>query len=215
MHIELRAIQRDLGITTILVTHDQVEAMTMSDRIAVMQKGRIVQIDTPYEAYERPHSPFASAFLGKTNAFAGAVQTRNDRCCNVQVKDTLLHVPHEDRSLGNDVNVYIRPEKIRLTEAGRGRLNGRIRLRVFLGNAHGVTVMVHAFYDGPGLLAAVHGSAALGGAKSLVEWRYFDLEAQLYGDAIIPRNGRIDVPQGPGLGIEPDQDVIRDYRFKP
>ncbi|KKX66495.1 mandelate racemase/muconate lactonizing enzyme family protein [Pseudomonas putida] len=84
-----------------------------------------------------------------------------------------------------------------------------------LANAHGVTVMVHAFYDGPGLLAAVHGSAALGGAKSLVEWRYFDLEAQLYGEAIIPRNGRIDVPQGPGLGIEPDQDVIRDYRFKP
>ncbi|VVN66877.1 ABC transporter ATP-binding protein [Pseudomonas fluorescens] len=134
MHIELRAIQRDLGITTILVTHDQVEAMTMSDRIAVMQKGRIVQIDTPYEAYERPHSPFASAFLGKTNAFAGAVQTRNARCCNVQVKDTLLHVPHEDRSLGNDVNVYIRPEKIRLAQAGTGRLHGRVRLRVFLGN---------------------------------------------------------------------------------
>jgi putative spermidine/putrescine transport system ATP-binding protein len=108
--------------------------MTMSDRIAVMQKGRIVQIDTPYEAYERPHSPFASAFLGKTNAFAGAVQTRNARCCNVQVKDTLLHVPHEDRSLGNDVNVYIRPEKIRLAQAGMGRLHGRIRLRVFLGN---------------------------------------------------------------------------------
>lgn len=134
MHIELRAIQRDLGITTILVTHDQVEAMTMSDRIAVMQKGRIVQIDTPFEAYERPHSPFASAFLGKTNAFAGAVQTRNARCCNVQVRDTLLHVPHEDRAMGNDVNVYIRPEKIRLTDAGSGRLNGRIRLRVFLGN---------------------------------------------------------------------------------
>ncbi|HEX7913068.1 MAG TPA: mandelate racemase/muconate lactonizing enzyme family protein [Paraburkholderia sp.] len=83
-----------------------------------------------------------------------------------------------------------------------------------LANAHNVTVMVHTFYDGPGLLAAVHASAALGGAKSLVEWRYFDLEAQLYGDAIIPRNGRIGVPQGPGLGIEPNQDVIRDYRIK-
>ena len=134
MHIELRAIQRELGITTILVTHDQVEAMTMSDRIAVMQKGRIVQIDTPYEAYERPHSPFASAFLGKTNAFAGAVQLRNDRCCHVQVQDTLMHVPHEDRALGNDVNVYIRPEKIRLVAVGSGRLAGRVRLRVFLGN---------------------------------------------------------------------------------
>lgn len=134
MHIELRAIQRELGITTILVTHDQVEAMTMSDRIAVMQRGRIVQIDTPYEAYERPHSPFASAFLGKTNAFAGAVTTRNARCCHVQVRDTTLQVPHEDRMLGHDVNVYIRPEKIRLTAAGAGRVDGQVRMRVFLGN---------------------------------------------------------------------------------
>lgn len=82
-----------------------------------------------------------------------------------------------------------------------------------LANAHNTTVMVHAFYDGPGLLASVHASAALGGPSALVEWRYFDLEAQLYGDAIIPRNRAITVPQGPGLGMEPDQDVIRDYRM--
>jgi L-alanine-DL-glutamate epimerase-like enolase superfamily enzyme len=81
-----------------------------------------------------------------------------------------------------------------------------------MAGVHNVTVMVHTFYDGPGLLASVHASAALGGAKALVEWRYFDLEAQLYGDAIVPRNGRIGVPQGPGLGIEPNPDVIRDYR---
>jgi L-alanine-DL-glutamate epimerase-like enolase superfamily enzyme len=83
-----------------------------------------------------------------------------------------------------------------------------------LANANNVAVMVHTFYDGPGLLASVHASAALGGSKALVEWRYFDLEAQLYGDAIIPRNGRIGVPQGPGLGIEPAPDVIRDYRLE-
>jgi L-alanine-DL-glutamate epimerase-like enolase superfamily enzyme len=82
-----------------------------------------------------------------------------------------------------------------------------------LANAHNTSVMVHTFYDGPGLLASVHASAALGGADSLVEWRYFDLEAQLYGDAIIPKNGAIAVPQGLGLGIEPNRDVIRDYRL--
>ncbi len=82
-----------------------------------------------------------------------------------------------------------------------------------LANAHNTTVMVHTFYDGPGLLASVHASAALGGAKSIVEWRYFDMEAQLYGDAIIPKNGAITVPQAPGLGIEPDLNVIRDYRL--
>jgi L-alanine-DL-glutamate epimerase-like enolase superfamily enzyme len=82
-----------------------------------------------------------------------------------------------------------------------------------LAAAHNVAVMVHTFYDGPGLLASVHTSAALGGAKALIEWRYFDLEAQLYGDAIVPRDGRIAVPQGPGLGIEPNPDVLRDYRL--
>jgi L-alanine-DL-glutamate epimerase-like enolase superfamily enzyme len=82
-----------------------------------------------------------------------------------------------------------------------------------LANAHNTTVMVHTFYDGPGLLASVHASAALGGARSIVEWRYFDLEAQLYGDAIIPKQGRLTVPQGPGLGLEPNPDVIRDYQI--
>ena len=81
-----------------------------------------------------------------------------------------------------------------------------------LAAAHNVTVMVHTFYDGPGLLASVHASAALGGAGALVEWRYFDLEAQLYGDAIIPKNGAFAVPQGPGLGLEPSAEVIRDYQ---
>jgi L-alanine-DL-glutamate epimerase-like enolase superfamily enzyme len=80
-----------------------------------------------------------------------------------------------------------------------------------LAAAHNATVMVHTFYDGPGLLASVHASAALGGGKSLVEWRFFDLAAQLYGDAIVPKEGHIAVPQGPGLGLEANLDVIRDY----
>lgn len=94
------------------------------------------------------------------------------------------------------------------------KMGGITELRkVFaLAEAHNTTVMVHTFYDGPGLLASVHASAALGGPDALVEWRFFDLEAQLYGDAIIPKNGAIALPQGPGLGIEPDPDVIRDYR---
>jgi L-alanine-DL-glutamate epimerase-like enolase superfamily enzyme len=72
-----------------------------------------------------------------------------------------------------------------------------------LANANNTTVMVDTFYDGPGLLAAVHASAALGGPGAMVEWRYFDLEAQLYGDDIIPNNGAIAVPQSAGLGLEP------------
>jgi putative spermidine/putrescine transport system ATP-binding protein len=134
MHIELRAIQRHLGITTILVTHDQVEALTMSDRIAVMHGGRIVQIGSPFEAYERPESAFASSFLGKINAIAGQVLRKNDRCCEVQLGDTVAHVPHEGRHVGSSVHVYVRPEKVRLQPAGNGGLTGTVKTRLFLGS---------------------------------------------------------------------------------
>jgi len=135
MHVELRGIQRHLGITTILVTHDQVEAMTMSDRIAVMHGGRIVQLATPYEAYERPESAFASSFLGKTNVLKGVVEARNMRCCEVRVGDSLLHVPHQEKPLAREVNVYVRPEKVKLAPASAAKgIPATIRTRLFLGN---------------------------------------------------------------------------------
>jgi L-alanine-DL-glutamate epimerase-like enolase superfamily enzyme len=80
--------------------------------------------------------------------------------------------------------------------------------------ADGVTVVPHTFYHGPGLLAAVHAVAALGAAGSMVEWRYTDLQARPYGDAVRPGNGRITVPQGPGLGADPDPEVLRRYLIR-
>ena len=76
---------------------------------------------------------------------------------------------------------------------------------------HNTAVMPHSFYDGPGLLAAIHASAALANADTMIEWRYFDLEAQLYDGRVAPKRGRISVPQGPGLGIDPDPEIIRAY----
>src|SRR5258708_18626381 len=73
MQIELRQIQRTIGTTTILVTHDQNEAMSLSDRIVVMSQGKIEQIGTPQDTYERPASAFVSQFLGKTNDFAATI----------------------------------------------------------------------------------------------------------------------------------------------
>ena len=81
-----------------------------------------------------------------------------------------------------------------------------------LAAAHNIAVMPHSFYDGPGLLAAIHVTAALGTADSMIEWRRFDVEAQIYGGALVPMHGRISVPQGPGLGIEPDPKVIRTHQ---
>jgi len=77
--------------------------------------------------------------------------------------------------------------------------------------ARGVTVMPHTFYHGPGLLAAIHVTAALGTAESLIEWRLSDLDAWVYGKALVPEAGRIPVPQGPGLGIDPDLAALRSY----
>jgi L-alanine-DL-glutamate epimerase-like enolase superfamily enzyme len=78
--------------------------------------------------------------------------------------------------------------------------------------ARGATVMPHTFYHGPGLLAAVHVTAALGAGDAMIEWRHSSLEAWVYGAAFKPEHGRIQVPQGPGLGIDPDPDVLRGFR---
>src|SRR6266446_2859358 len=83
-----------------------------------------------------------------------------------------------------------------------------------LAAVHNIPVMPHSFYDGPGLLAAIHATAALGTADSMIEWRWFDLEAKIYRGKLSPQAVRISVPQGPGLGIDPDPDVIRTYRWK-
>jgi len=143
MHVELRAIQKQLGITTILVTHDQIEAMTMSDRIAVMHGGRIVQVSSPFDAYERPMSPFASSFLGKTNCIAAQITARHASCCQVQLAGLDVRIPHEEHQYPDDINVYIRPEKIRLVSAAESRVSGVVRSRMFLGSHWSVEV------DGP------------------------------------------------------------------
>lgn len=81
-----------------------------------------------------------------------------------------------------------------------------------LAAAHNVPVMTHSFYAGPGMLAALQVTAALGGPDSMIEWRWFELEASIYGDAFTARDGWVTVPQGPGLGLDPDPGVIRTYR---
>jgi putative spermidine/putrescine transport system ATP-binding protein len=127
MQFELRRLQRELAITTVMVTHDQNEAMAMSDRIAVMRSGRIVQVDTPQSAYEHPADDFASNFLGKSNNVAG------------QARNGVIDLPGDVRiqahtNLDGAVLCSVRPEKLRVTDAGYGKLTGTIRSRMFLGN---------------------------------------------------------------------------------
>jgi putative spermidine/putrescine transport system ATP-binding protein len=119
MQIELREIHKAVGATTILVTHDQAEAMALSDRMFVMNQGRIEQAGTPSEIYERPIGSFVATFLGKTNILP-ACRGPNG---------TIAYVTE-----GVNVSVSIRPERITFVDAAVGRLRGRVSTRVFQGN---------------------------------------------------------------------------------
>jgi putative spermidine/putrescine transport system ATP-binding protein len=127
MQIELRQIQRTFGATTILVTHDQNEAMSLSDRIVVMNRGRIEQIGTPQETYERPASAFVSQFLGKTNDFAATID-RTTAIARLVAGSWSAPAP---AGLTGPVTISIRPERIGFGEAG---LAAKIVTRIFQGN---------------------------------------------------------------------------------
>jgi putative spermidine/putrescine transport system ATP-binding protein len=127
MQIELRQIQRNLGTTTILVTHDQNEAMSLSDRIVVMNQGRIEQIGTPQETYERPASTFVSQFLGKTNDFAATVDRTSSTPCLI-AGSWSAPAP---AGVAGSVTISVRPERIGFGDTG---LAAKIVTRIFQGN---------------------------------------------------------------------------------
>ena len=127
MQIELRQIQRTLGTTTILVTHDQNEAMSLSDRIVVMSQGRIEQIGTPQETYERPASAFVSQFLGKTNDFAATID-RSATPARLVAGSWSAPAP---AGFNGPVTISVRPERIGFGDAG---LAANIVTRIFQGN---------------------------------------------------------------------------------
>jgi putative spermidine/putrescine transport system ATP-binding protein len=127
MQIELRQIQRNLGTTTILVTHDQIEAMSLSDRIVVMSKGCIEQIGTPQEVYERPASAFVAQFLGKTNEFRATV----DRTVSPAKLVAGSWSAPAPAGVTDAVTISIRPERIGFGASG---LSARIASRIFQGN---------------------------------------------------------------------------------
>jgi putative spermidine/putrescine transport system ATP-binding protein len=131
MQIELRQILRGLGATTILVTHDQAEAMALSDRIAVMNAGRIEQVGTPTQVYERPATPFVAGFLGKTNVLAVEVRVEAGGAA-AMIGDARWPLPA--RIVPGRASASIRPEKISFVLDGAGAgLAGTVRTRVFQG----------------------------------------------------------------------------------
>jgi putative spermidine/putrescine transport system ATP-binding protein len=133
MQFELRHIQRKVGTTTIMVTHDQTEAMSISDRVVVMQAGRVTQIDAPLTLYEQPQTRFISDFVGKANVLAGRV-TADAR--QVLIDPLAQPLPLDATGLlpGAALVLSLRPERIHFTAAGQGLLDGRVSARFFLGS---------------------------------------------------------------------------------
>ncbi|MFZ3082791.1 ABC transporter ATP-binding protein [Rhodoferax ferrireducens] len=126
MQIELRALQHRVGITTIMVTHDQAEAMTLADRVVLMNQGRIEQVGRPFDMYEQPNGRFSSTFLGKANVFTG-------QAIGGMVEVNGHRLPCADRTAAGVVDYIVRPEKVEITREP-ALVRGRISARVFLGN---------------------------------------------------------------------------------
>jgi spermidine/putrescine ABC transporter ATP-binding subunit len=150
MQLELRRIQQALGITTVYVTHDQGEAMTLSDRIAVMNGGRLIQLGTAADVYGRPHSRFVADFVGKINLLDGRVVGDDGPWWLVEIARTVLRAPRDGPSpAGSPVTLGVRPERVVLLppeeEAGaRNALPGTVARTSFAGNLVHVAVDIGA-----------------------------------------------------------------------
>ena len=118
MQVELRDLQRRLGVTTVMVTHDQDEALTMADRIAIMRDGRIEQAGTPAEVYQRPVSRFVASFLGASNFFHGRVERTDNGAMCVAVPGGPAISVKSSRPVGTSVTIALRPESVKVEMPG-------------------------------------------------------------------------------------------------
>jgi iron(III) transport system ATP-binding protein len=166
MRGEVRKLQRRLRITSVYVTHDQAEAMALSDRIVVMQAGRVRQVGSPLEIYARPADRFVADFIGRVNFLPGRVRALGPDGARVDVHGRELAVPSADARLrsGEPASVVVRPETIRLAASG-GPFEGTIRRATYLG----ATAEYEIEWDGISLLAVIgspleHGLLAEGAA---------------------------------------------------
>ena len=157
MQFEIRRIQCAVGITTLMVTHDQAEALSISDRVVVMQAGRVTQIDAPYKLYEHPRTRFISDFVGKANLLPGDYD--------------LLGSPQVRHESGDgELTLSLRPEKIQLVDAGSGRLQGKVLDSYFFGSQW--LYRIHTSLGEITVVRSNDGSAPLGcGAAVGLDWQ--------------------------------------------
>ncbi len=139
MQLELKWIQKDVGTTFVHVTHDQEEAMTMADTVAVMNEGRIEQMGSPVEIYENPKTTFVANFLGQSNLFSGTVKGIDGELLAVDVNGVTLYVPKSKTNItSGKIVVGVRPEKIKVVDIDtpglpKNQIIGKISDNAFVG----------------------------------------------------------------------------------
>ena len=167
MQIELREIQRKLGLTTIFVTHDQSEALSMSDRMAVMSEGKIRQLGAPLEVYRRPADRFVASFVGDTNCLRGELVSIALPEAVIALGGVQIRVPPENLAGAHPstpVDVFVRPERLRVASTGEpGTISGRIAAQTYHGGHVDLQVVCRACGDGHLLVRAA-------GDQAMTHW---------------------------------------------
>jgi len=144
MQLEIRRLHQQLGVTTVYVTHDQAEALTMSDRIAVFHRGKIQQLDAPEQMYEFPKNAFVARFIGENNRLEGSVDAVAEERCTVRMAISNTRIAStlaESVKIGDAVTVSLRPERVQIHAAGHTinkdpgcSLTGSLREIIYLGD---------------------------------------------------------------------------------
>ncbi|QKD02790.1 ABC transporter ATP-binding protein [Mesorhizobium loti] len=182
MRVEIKKIQKETGITAIFVTHDQEEALSMSDRIVVMNAGAVEQIGTPQEVYDEPATAFVANFLGKANMLAGTV-SRSGKAVVLATGQTINVACPRPLADGSKVTVVLRPQKLSVgAAAGGNRLSGRVVSASYLGGS--------AIYEiDIGANTSIRANAPISG-RVLGEGEAIDLGFDPEGCVLLDENGQ-------------------------
>lgn len=181
LRAEIKRLQKEIGVTTIFVTHDQEEALSMSDRVVVMNAGKIEQISTPTEIYNHPKTEFVFQFIGKSNCFEGNVSAVDKRKVSVKIGPDITHVDannimgnDSDLKTGDEVKLYIRPEKLQivsLDEKSTSPLDfqqAKISQINYLGTSWEINVLLHG--KSIQVLTSAFDSSWQNGSEVLIGW---------------------------------------------
>ena len=171
----IKDLQHELGITTIYVTHDQSEALTMSDRIAVLNRGRVIQVGSPDDIYERPVNRFVTDFIGESSILVARVTQLNGTSCTLAVGDRTFQAPlREGIAVDNEVSLALRPEQILLDdEAGAPGAN-ELKARVIDSTYQGSMIRYRLDLGGQTVVAERPNRAGVGvlntGSEVTISW---------------------------------------------